>query len=951
MCAARWLLNARNITIVLIGYFGLFFHVNAQNSREGNIISISNESYLVDTQFNAQTSPRYYKCRLSPGENRADITDRGGEIVQLIGDQYAIVFFKDHETFSDLESRLSPAGTDWKCVSNRVPDYAQGFIVKCRNKHSAAQLKTYAAEQGIQVRTTPINEVLVLPAGSIPLEVLAAREEVIFISPYHPPHADGRLLDHNLNVNQVNRLFAEYPSLNGGGVNLGIMEQQLDSTDIDFRGRYFSLGLEGVNMDPHTTFMGTIAAGAGNFEENTQGPAWAARLTNLDNKETLPYETSLYQDNQLFAINHSYGTAFEAFYGIQAAAYDQSVVDEPRLMQVFSSGNRGTDTTGTGPYGTLRGYSTLTGNYKMGKNVLVVAAIDTALSVYYFGSGGPTYDGRIKPEVVAYGIEGTSNAAAMVTGIVTVMQQAGLETQGEIPDAALVKAILVNTADDVHLPGPDWRTGFGNINAYRAVQNLQAEHWGSAIVADQAVVSVPIEVPANAQQLKATLAWTDPVASVNAPVALINDVDLYLLSTNGDTLRPWVLNPYPKLDSLTQHARPGIDHLNNIEQVQLDEVPAGTYTLVMEGNDVPQGPQLVYYSYDWDTTGQFTWTSPLSMDNLPDNGSNVSYLRWESTLGAATGDLEVTWDGGNTWEPIAQEVDLSERYYQWTPEAEVGLAQVRMVVGGDAYPSETFTVTFPTSIQVAYSCEDSLRLQWPSVPGAVAYRLFELEGDYLTSMDLTDTIQDLRVADVDDPFYSVAPVFANGNVGYRNSLLNIYSTGASCYLNTLYVITEDSSGIRVFWRLGTVDGINSITVERKGEESFQSIATITDLSTDMDYLDESPLEGVNQYRLVLHFENGASLTSYPVEEIFISTQGGLVFPNPIRQGQYLSVYSQYTASGEVLMDIIDARGLVIASQTIFAGRDGMYIRNVEPGVYTVRLVLPDGQYLGRLVVY
>lgn len=52
-------------------------------------------------------------------------------------------------------------------------------------------------------------------------------------------------------------------------------------------------------------------------------------------------------------------------------------------------------------------------------------------------------------------------SAALVSGTAAVLQQAFAERHGgNLPPASLVRAILVNSADDVEAPGPDYTSGF-----------------------------------------------------------------------------------------------------------------------------------------------------------------------------------------------------------------------------------------------------------------------------------------------------------------------------------------------------------------------------------------------------------------------------------------------------------------------------------------------------------
>ncbi|MBK8706084.1 MAG: S8 family serine peptidase [Saprospiraceae bacterium] len=243
----------------------------------------------------------------------------------------------------------------------------------------------------------------------------------------------------------------------------------------------------------------------------------------------LPDPDETYESLHVSVQNHSYGAGFGNYYDPGAFAYDWSAVLNPSLLHVFSAGNRGFQADTSGNYAGIVGYANLTGQFKMAKNVLLVGALDTLGAISPLSSRGPAYDGRLKPELVALGHEGSSNAAALVSGIALLVQQAYRDThQGQLPESALVKAILCNSAEDAGPPGIDYITGFGNVNALQAVQTTMENRWFSGEINDQQQLAFPIDIPANATNLKITLAWADPPAAVNTPWALVNDLDLSL---------------------------------------------------------------------------------------------------------------------------------------------------------------------------------------------------------------------------------------------------------------------------------------------------------------------------------------------------------------------------------------------------------------------------------------
>jgi len=99
----------------------------------------------------------------------------------------------------------------------------------------------------------------------------------------------------------------------------------------------------------------------------------------------------------------------------------------------------------------------------------------------------------------------------------------------------------------------------------------------------------------SASPLRITLAWTDPPALPFAGRALVNDLDLSLVSSTGEE---WLGNNW------TFFGKPAADNLNNVEQIQLSSPPPGAYTVMVVGRSIPEGPQ----KYALVVTGDVTST-------------------------------------------------------------------------------------------------------------------------------------------------------------------------------------------------------------------------------------------------------------------------------------------------------------------------------------------------------
>ncbi|MHB8581119.1 MAG: S8 family serine peptidase [Ignavibacteriaceae bacterium] len=114
-----------------------------------------------------------------------------------------------------------------------------------------------------------------------------------------------------------------------------------------------------------------------------------------------------------------------------------------------------------------------------GINALTIGAVDALNQVTAFSSRGPTYDGRIKPELVALGLNnygadvasgfssystgsGTSFATPITAGIAALL----LSAYPELTNVQ-VRQILMETADNYSQPNDD--RGYGLVSAEKAI--------------------------------------------------------------------------------------------------------------------------------------------------------------------------------------------------------------------------------------------------------------------------------------------------------------------------------------------------------------------------------------------------------------------------------------------------------------------------------------------------
>ena len=774
---------------------------------------------------------------------------------------------------------------------------------------------------------------------------------------YHESvQAENSILNTSPAANHLNQLRHRYPTLNGKGIGISIKDQQFDTTDIDLASRWMLTGQEAPTLDRHANDMATVAAGGGNTTPGSRGVAWGSHLASSDFNQLFPNAYTYFDQHRLSVQNHSYGVGVENSYTLISQAYDAQIVDHPALVHVFSAGNRGAEVDSVGPYRGVTGYANLTGSFKTAKNVLTVGAVDATLVPSPVVSRGPAHDGRLKPEVVAYSPQGSSEAAALVSGVAAVMQQAYRTAHADsLPSAALLRAILFNTAEDVGPVGIDFMSGYGNVNAYRAVQALEEQHYWAGTVSQDQSATFTLSIPEGARHLKLTLAWLDPAAQLitaqsNDTPLLINDLDIVLIHTEtNQQWLPWALSTYPHADSLQALPRRQPDRLNNQEQISVDDIPPGRYTVQVSGQRIPAGTQSFYIAYQWDTANSFQWTYPTSSDALPLDGEPESLVRWETTH-AGVGVLDYSLDRGQTWNLITEQADLTQPYYRWIRPDTLATALLRMKIGNEVYVSDTFLLSSPLTLQVGFACADSVLLTWPALPKADAYVVYRMGAAYLESIaTTTDTLLVVSAEQLTSPYYAVAAQY-EGFTSHRSSTVDYTNQGLDCYFFAQYAELSDR-GALVTLALGTTYQVASVVLEKYDGSAFYPMQTVVSPSRATILLeDTATVQGPNIYRTQLIFANGQTATTPPDTVIAPGTQPFLVYPNPVATQQYLRILPQSGSDAEGTFILFTSTGQPVLEATLQFEVTEVLMPALPSGLYPYRLTAGEYIQTGKIVV-
>jgi Subtilase family/Secretion system C-terminal sorting domain len=780
---------------------------------------------------------------------------------------------------------------------------------------------------------------------------IASWDDVLFIDRTRKasPELFTGTIENQTNV--VNRMQAAFPAYNGNDVTIGIKENTFDTADIDFKGRVFINPAATPGGNSHASIMATISAGGGNTWYATKAAAWGSKIVSSSFSNLLPDANSFFQQYGVTVQNHSYGTAIENYYGPEAVAYDMQVANNPSQLHVFSSGNSGQSASISGTYNGISGFANLTGQFKMAKNILTVGATDSFYVIPSLSSRGPAYDGRVKPELVAQGEDGSSGAAAIVSGVAAALQQSfKLNNGGNLPSSALIKAILINSANDVGPAKVDYQSGFGSVNGYRAMQTLVNGNYISGSVLPAQELTYNLIVPANTRELKITMAWIDPPATVNAPKALVNDIDLELFyPLTSQTWQPWVLSNFPHRDSLLLPAVRKRDGLNTVEQITLDNPSAGSYIIKVKGFALATASQSFHIAWQLDAANNFEWNYPRQNDPVLAGEQNV--LRWQSTLPVTSGSLQYSTDNGSSWQVINSTADLSKGFYKWAAPNIYSKALLKITAAGNDYTTDTVVISKRLTLSTGFNCPDSFMLIWPRVAAASQYNLYKLGSKYMEALQtITDTSIVLQKNSNSSLHYAVTPVIG-GREGVKSFGTNYTTQGVQCYFKSWYADNINNTG-RLNLELGSLYNITKITIQKIiGKDTFTLQIVNNPNSLIYTFTDPGLITGLNQYRACLKTVNGAEICSDIASLYFAEENRLFVYPNPVRQNGSFTVIINEQQSGE--LQVIDVNGRVLQRFVIEnGGTIQLPAIRLPAGLYLLRLA---GNNLkvrtGRVVVY
>jgi hypothetical protein len=502
--------------------------------------------------------------------------------------------------------------------------------------------------------------------------------------------------------------------------------------------------IKAPNYSGHATHVAGTMSGAGNLNPLYRGMAPESFVFSWDFMGDIPVEMDTNKSKYNYVLTqNSYGywtsqcTSFANYDGT-STEMDLLSNKHPDLLHVYAAANSRSMNCIAG------GYGTITSGFQSAKNTLSVAAVTAQDAEASFSSAGPTRDGRFKPEIAASGVNvistiatngygsssGTSMATPGATGTLALLYQKFNSIHGYTPINYLAKNIIANGADDVGNLGPDFKHGFGRINGQNSIEIIDSNSWKIDSIGNNQFTDDTIYLSPQLHQLKVMLTWNDPEVNPSSNPILVNDLDLIVIDSAGNSILPWWCNPASPANLAIRKR----DSLNNIEQVTILNPSSGRYIIRVFGKKIPNGLHPFAVSYLKEKKGiSVVYPNGNETMEAPSSAAKSQLIRWDAKGVTGTFTIQFSRDSGANYTNIASGIANNVRSFAWQnlPDTvSTSKALIRIFAGSNGSTDEsnhTFDITRNVTGGITFkTCDSQVYISWRKNPQTAFYRIHQL---------------------------------------------------------------------------------------------------------------------------------------------------------------------------------------------------------------------------------
>jgi len=214
-----------------------------------------------------------------------------------------------------------------------------------------------------------------------------------------------------------------------------------------------------------------------------------------------------------------------------------------------------------------------------------------------------------------------------------------------------------------------------------------------------------------------------------------------------------------------------------------------------------------------------------------------------------------------------------------------------MIINGQQYISDTFTISSRLQTGVGFNCPDSFLLYWSKAP-TNKYNVYKLGDKYLEEMQtLADTSIILNKLTDTARWYAIAPLLPYNKEGIKSFSFDYTQQGVECYIKNFTAdLINNVAELNV--TLSSYYNVVSVTVEKLTANGYQPLKILT-LPIVLQYTinDNNLIRGLNTYRVKIELANGKIIYNENESVYYFNNNNYIIYPNPVKQGEFINIVS------------------------------------------------------------
>jgi PGF-pre-PGF domain-containing protein len=577
--------------------------------------------------------------------NNAFIVRMNTSVKSQVQEENFVKWIGEYKSFYKYDPEMVDDNTENGFFSSET-EKNQTYFISLFSEDEYAKVVESLDAQGVDVLSGS-GKIIRIQTSPDRIDDISMIKGISWIEEYVQPTINNDIAAGIINVDTVRQNHSlkgsgQIVAVCDSGLDTGINDNSMHA---DIRGRILSLtdthdGNAADSLGHGTHVAGSVLGNGSLSGGQYSGMAPEAELVFQsvgDSSRTLYLPDDLSEvfqaayDKGARIHTNSWGSSLSGTYTEYSQQVDQFMWEHQDMLILFSAGNSGVDSDGDGVID-----EDSIGSPGTAKNCLTVGAsennrsdVDSTYGISYstnstirddkiadnssgiaaFSSRGPTNDGRIKPDVVAPGtliastkssaatsladasvygnsnytfMSGTSMSTPITAGAAALVREYYTEVENlSNPSAALLKATIINGACNI-TPGQygtgvfqeidgryDYSQGWGRVDIENSVypqSPVVMEYYDYVALNYSDSWNVSYDILYTSEPVRVTLVWTDYPGAANVDPQLINNLDLIVEAPDG-----------------TYYGNGAPDTVNNVEDVELLEPEAGTYTITVNG--------------------------------------------------------------------------------------------------------------------------------------------------------------------------------------------------------------------------------------------------------------------------------------------------------------------------------------------------------------------------------